>query len=389
MSGGSWTPFPWPGNRYGLGPFPNPTHRPFNLSAGDCSDRLLRLFTHTHHERLTLFVYQSQLHKDTVGGSFKLETLARHFECGPVAGEAAHRAQADARMLGDVLEGILGVSLEGTVGVGSGTNCAFPKSRHTVCPHKTDTFFYLSQGEVIQNRGDGEKLAAAVAAMASHSFSLGDPSKNVMRRVAVATPVGSVGSRPGSSAPFGFGATPIVTSDRGEIDVLGSGGIATAELDDLSEDEDDDDEFSSAFSAHTHAVSDQPEKPLRKPFWIAADPINGFVPETMDFARIVEASDFSAVVGESNGPGDVHKKDANPVDPSIAELHAKLRKDHSSWAPIPVDELKNHGVSTKVLNVLKKHDIDTVEKVLRCYPRKYQVRICISQIPPPCFPTQD
>ena len=73
-------------------------------------------------------MYQSQLHKDTVGGSVRLETLGRHFECGPVAGEGAHRAQADARMLGDVLEGILGVSLEGTVGVGSGTNCAFPKS---------------------------------------------------------------------------------------------------------------------------------------------------------------------------------------------------------------------------------------------------------------------
>ena len=82
--------------------------------------------------------------------------------------------------------------------------------------------------------------------MASHSFSLGDPSKNSLRRRTAST-TGPSSARPaapsfGAGAPAApsFGATPIVTSDRGEIDVLGSGGIAAAELDDLSEDEDED-----------------------------------------------------------------------------------------------------------------------------------------------------
>jgi quinolinate synthase len=28
--------------------------------------------------------------------------------------------------------------------LGTGTCCAFPKSRHTVCPYNADTFFFLS-----------------------------------------------------------------------------------------------------------------------------------------------------------------------------------------------------------------------------------------------------
>ena len=168
----------------------------------------------------TLPLARKRLDKNTVG-SFKLETLAAHFACGPAEGEAAHRAQADARMLGDVLQGVLGVSLEGTAGPGA--------------------------AEVVGTRGDTEKLREAVEAMASHSFSLGDPSKNSLRRRTASTTGPSSGAPggaefPGAGAPAApsFGATPIVTSDRGEIDVLGSGGIAAAELDDLSEDEDED-----------------------------------------------------------------------------------------------------------------------------------------------------
>ena len=83
----------------------------------------------------TLPLARKRLDKNTVG-SFKLETLAAHFECGPAEGEAAHRAQADARMLGDVLQGVLGVSLEGTAGPGA--------------------------AEAVKARGDTEKLREAV-----------------------------------------------------------------------------------------------------------------------------------------------------------------------------------------------------------------------------------
>ena len=309
----------------------------------------------------TLPLARKRLDKSTVG-SFKLETLATHFACGPAEGEAAHRAQADARMLGDVLQGVLGVSLEGTAGPGA--------------------------AEAVEARGDTKKLREAVEAMASHSFSLGDPSKNSLRRqtasaTAAATPPAAPGFGGAAAAPS-FGATPIVTSDRGEIDVLGSGGIAAAELDDLSEDEDEDEDDSGLVSARRAAAAPEPNsRPPRKPFWIAADPINGFVPETMDFARMTEASDSShaSVVdlspdGESRAIADGSRSESvnasDPEDPALTALHARLRCDHAAWAEIPVDALKEHGVSARLTNALKRAEVTTVERVLRCYPRKYQ-----------------
>ena len=309
----------------------------------------------------TLPLARKRLDKNTVG-SFKLETLAAHFECGPAEGEAAHRAQADARMLGDVLQGVLGVSLEGTAGPGA--------------------------AEAVKARGDTEKLREAVEAMSMHSFSLGDPSKNSLRRqtAASATTYSYAAARPatttGAGAPAApsFGATPIVTSDRGEIDVLGSGGIAAAELDDLSESEDEDEDDESYAASRRAAAPEPNNRPPRKPFWIAADPINGFVPETMDFARMTEASDSKASVADLKGAaepsgsksGSKSKKGSDPVDPALAALHARLRRDHAAWAEIPVDALKEHGVSARLTNALKKADVTTVERVLRCYPRKYQ-----------------
>ena len=309
----------------------------------------------------TLPLARKRLDKNTVG-SFKLETLAAHFECGPAEGEAAHRAQADARMLGNVLQGVLGVSLEGTAGPGA--------------------------AEAVKARGDTEKLREAVEAMSMHSFSLGDPSKNSLRRqtAASATTYSYAAARPatttGAGAPAApsFGATPIVTSDRGEIDVLGSGGIAAAELDDLSESEDEDEDDESYAASRRAAAPEPNNRPPRKPFWIAADPINGFVPETMDFARMTEASDSKASVADLKGAaepsgsksGSKSKKGSDPVDPALAALHARLRRDHAAWAEIPVDALKEHGVSARLTNALKKADVTTVERVLRCYPRKYQ-----------------
>ena len=274
----------------------------------------------------------------------------------------AHRAQADARMLGNVLQGVLGVSLEGTAGPGA--------------------------AEAVKARGDTEKLREAVEAMSMHSFSLGDPSKNSLRRqtAASATTYSYAAARPatttGAGAPAApsFGATPIVTSDRGEIDVLGSGGIAAAELDDLSESEDEDEDDESYAASRRAAAPEPNNRPPRKPFWIAADPINGFVPETGLFARMTEASDSKASVADLKGAaepsgsksGSKSKKGSDPVDPALAALHARLRRDHAAWAEIPVDALKEHGVSARLTNALKKADVTTVERVLRCYPRKYQ-----------------
>jgi RecG-like helicase/DNA polymerase III epsilon subunit-like protein len=309
----------------------------------------------------TLPLARKRLDKNRVG-SFKLETLAAHFECGPGEGEVAHRAWADARMLGDILQGVLGVSLEGTAGPGA-----------------TD---------VVRKRGDTEKLREAVEAMASHSFSLGDPSKNALRRKTAATAASGDFSNARSSSSSSskhacdssFGATPIVTSARGEIDVLGSGGIAASELDDLSRDEDEDEDAVSEPAFSFSVKEPSKEKPKRKPFWIAADPIDGFVPETMDFARMTEASDSK--IAASRGSSDRldnptksnggKKNDGANVDPALVELHARLRRDHSAWAEIPVDVLKEFGVPARITDALKKADVMTVERVLRCYPRKYQ-----------------
>lgn len=73
-------------------------------------------------------------------------------------------------------------------------------------------------------------------------------------------------------------------------------------------------------------------------FPLQADPINGFVPETMDFARMVEADEqaFAApAAGGASTPGG--------GDPALHALHAKLRVDYRAWEESPIDVLKEHG----------------------------------------------
>ena len=73
-------------------------------------------------------------------------------------------------------------------------------------------------------------------------------------------------------------------------------------------------------------------------FWVQADPINGFVPETMDFARLVEADEQAFAAPASGGvstPGG--------GDPALHALHAKLRVDYRAWEESPIDVLKEHG----------------------------------------------
>jgi hypothetical protein len=109
------------------------------------------------------------------------------------------------------------------------------------------------------------------------------------------------------------------------------------------------------------AASD--DKPKRKPFWVAPDPINGFVPETMDFARMVEADDADAAGGKSDvitggvsssgggvssSSGVSSSGGATAINPVVAARHATLRKDHSAWEEIDVERLKEYGLDAKV-----------------------------------------
>ena len=73
-------------------------------------------------------------------------------------------------------------------------------------------------------------------------------------------------------------------------------------------------------------------------FTLQADPINGFVPETMDFARMVEADEQAFAAPATGGvvtPGG--------GDPALHALHAKLRVDYKAWEESPIDVLKEHG----------------------------------------------
>ena len=73
-------------------------------------------------------------------------------------------------------------------------------------------------------------------------------------------------------------------------------------------------------------------------FCSQADPINGFVPETMDFARMVEADEQAFAAPATGGV-------ATPGggDPALHALHAKLRVDYRAWEESPIDVLKEHG----------------------------------------------
>jgi hypothetical protein len=175
----------------------------------------------------TLPLARRQLDKDVVG-KFNLESLAKHFNVVAKEGETAHRAGADARVLGDILQGILGVRLEGSVGAGAG--------------------------------GDAGKLRAAAELLAAHSFSLGDPAKNNLRRVTAASAAppaanGYGGGRFGGGGGgggggvagnnVGFGATPIVSSTGAKSDVATA--AAATELDELELTEGEDDEDADTF----------------------------------------------------------------------------------------------------------------------------------------------
>ena len=313
----------------------------------------------------TLPLARKTLAKEAVpGGSYKLESLAAHFGVD-TAGASAHRAEADARMLGDVLQRLVGCSLENTAGTSIATDDV-----------------------------ENSELAEALRAMKTYSFSMGDPAKNSLRRQMAAGSASGFGdalkSHRGNEAPrwssqqqqqqqqqstpLGFGATSIVTSDGEDIDVESSANIPESELDDLTYSDDGDEEDDSSTRAEAFFAREEKElerasasasgKPEKRPFWIQADPINGFVPETMDFARMVEA-DEQAAAASAAGAGDADRSE-------LYALHAKLRTDYGSWEEIPVDTLKDHGVSAQTVNKLRKAGVLTVEQTLRCYPRKYQ-----------------
>jgi len=304
------------------------------------------------------------------GVRLKLDALATHFDVGFKEGEVAHRAQADARVCGDVLQGLLGVSLDGSV-TGSGD-------------------------------GDPAKLRAAAQRLISNAFSIGDTSKNSLRRITATAAATATATADNSSVAnskrdpggaWGVGLGPVVSSSGAPSDMAPSTAVAAVGLDNARleedeasglsvEDEDDVNAFDrEVFDADKSAERSGNSQSTRKnlPFWVAADPINGFLPETMDFTRIFEADERAASgrgTGETGETGETSlggyiDATATAANAKVHALLVRLRTDHSAWQEVDVEALGKHGVPPGTVAKLRKEGIHTLTQVLRCYPREY------------------
>jgi DNA polymerase III epsilon subunit-like protein len=234
-------------------------------------DRIQREFPDDWRFVDTLPIARKLVPKTEVFGSHKMEALATRYDVKPVDGETAHRAGADARVLGEIVEAMLGVSFDATAGTS------------------------------VSGVDGGGELGAAARMLASHSFSLGDTGKNNLRRksseaAAAAAAAAAKAHVAWPSTNNMVGTSPIATADGS--DVARASAVAQ-ELDELEahvDGGDDDDAFESKKPPAMAAAKDDAARarPARKPFWLAADPITGFVPETREFARLVEAGEAAS-----------------------------------------------------------------------------------------------
>ena len=281
----------------------------------------------------TLPLARKTLAKEAVpGGSYKLESLAAHFGVD-TAGASAHRAEADARMLGDVLQRLVGCSLEGT----AGTSIAADDVEHSelaealsaMKPH-VNAFSWATRR---RTRCGGRWGRWGRRRRATRSNRTGASGRAVVVSAAAAA----------ASTALGFGATSIVTSDGEDIDVESSANIPESELDDLTYSDDGDEEDVSSAKAEAFFAREEKElerasasasgKMVRRgcsfSFWIQADPINGFVPETMDFARMVEADEQAPGRRPPPEPGTRIDRSCTLCTPSCARTTARGRR--SRW----------------------------------------------------------
>jgi len=171
-----------------------------------------------------------------------------------------------------------------------------------------------------------------------YSFSLGDPGAGSLKRVTAEAKNTSESEKYAGGAP-GWGGGGTVSLSDGEEASTGDG---WATVDGFEDEEklEGDSSYSSASSS-----SDVPLRGVQKPFWAAEDPINGILPETVDFQKLAEIA---------------AKTDAS-----------ELRLDVERWKETPIDVLADK-VPKSTMKALKTEGITTIEAILRNCPRKYQ-----------------
>ena len=228
---------------------------------------------------------------------FNLDFLRQHYEIDmPDGDEGMHRALTDARVLAEILNRLL----------------EHPSA-------KSDEL------------GSLEKF----------SFSLGDPGAGSLKRAMAESKAESEKSSYSYSggAP-GWGGGGTVNLSDGEEAEYGGGWAAVDGFEDEENLENFRGDEDSASSSNT-----VPLRGLQKPFWAAEDPINGIIPETIDFQKLVEVA---------------------PATPN-----PELRLDVARWTETSIDVLADK-VPKATMKALQAEGITTIEAVLRNCPRKYQ-----------------
>ena len=113
-----------------------------------------------------------------------------------------------------------------------------------------------------------------------YSFSLGDPGAGSLKRATADAKSESERSSYAGGAPGWGGGGTVNLSDGEEADVGGG----WAAVDEFANEENM--EFESDSSSMSS--NDVPLRGMQKPFWAAEDPINGILPETVDFQKLAE-----------------------------------------------------------------------------------------------------
>jgi len=195
-----------------------------------------------------------------------------------------------------------------------------------------------------------------VGLLESYSFSLGDPGAGSLKRqIAAATTT----SAPPNQPWFSGGTTR--TSTGGIADAVDAWeNVRAMSSEDFGGDDDFDGEDNDSSSSIMYNLKQQNKEEseeaktrsrLKRPFWAQSDPINGFAPPTLDFAKL------------------------STTDESDKDLEA-LRYDIDAWKETPIREAFGAGSSyeldEKTLKALETEGVDTVEAILRVCPRKYQ-----------------
>jgi len=194
-----------------------------------------------------------------------------------------------------------------------------------------------------------------VGLLESYSFSLGDPGAGSLKRQ-IAAATSSTTSASVNQPWFSGGTTR--TSTGGIADAVDAWeNVRAMSGEDFGDDEDfnGDDDSSIVYNLKQQNKEESEEAKtrnrLKRPFWAQADPINGFAPPTLDFAKL------------------------STTDESDKDLQA-LRNDIDAWKETPIREAFGAGSSyeldEKTLKALETEGVDTVEAILRVCPRKYQ-----------------